>query len=56
MLVHSIAFDPTNPASALAQIPAQPGVFALFAADERAEPGPVDGLDLLDAGTARRNG
>ncbi|QNI32803.1 excinuclease ABC subunit C [Alloacidobacterium dinghuense] len=38
MLVHSIAFDPTNPASALAQIPAQPGVFALFAADERAEP------------------
>jgi len=38
MLVHSIAFDPTNPASALTQIPAQPGVFALFAADERAEP------------------
>ncbi len=38
MLVYSIAFDPTNPASALAQIPAQPGVFALFAADERAEP------------------
>ena len=38
MLVHSIAFDPTNPASALAQIPAEPGVFALFAADERAEP------------------
>jgi excinuclease ABC subunit C len=38
MLVHSIAFDPTNPASALAQMPAQPGVFALFAADDRAEP------------------
>ena len=38
MLVHSIAFDPTNPASALAQIPAHPGVFALFAADDRAEP------------------
>lgn len=38
MLVHSIAFDPTNPASALTQIPAQPGVFALFAADDRAEP------------------
>jgi excinuclease UvrABC nuclease subunit len=38
MLVHSIAFDPTNPASALAQIPSQPGVFALFAADEHAEP------------------
>jgi len=38
MLVHSIAFDPTNPAAALTQIPAQPGVFALFAADDRAEP------------------
>src|SRR5580698_2082623 len=38
MLVHSIAFDPANPASALTQIPAQPGVFALFAADDRAEP------------------
>jgi len=38
MLVHSIAFDPTSPASALAQIPAHSGVFALFAADERAEP------------------
>jgi hypothetical protein len=38
MLVHSIAFDPTNPAPALAQIPAQSGVFALFAADDRAEP------------------
>jgi excinuclease ABC subunit C len=38
MLVHSIPFDPTNPAAALAQVPAQAGVFALFAADERAEP------------------
>src|SRR5215471_667660 len=38
MLVHSIAFDPANTVSALAQIPAQPGVFALFGADERAEP------------------
>jgi excinuclease ABC subunit C len=38
MLVHSIAFDPTNPTFALAEIPAQPGVFALFAAGERAEP------------------
>ncbi|WP_158748647.1 excinuclease ABC subunit C [Acidobacterium sp. S8] len=38
MLAHSIAFDPANPAPALAQIPAQSGIFALFAADERAEP------------------
>jgi excinuclease UvrABC nuclease subunit len=38
MLVHSIAFDPTNSAVALAQVPAQAGVFALFSADERAEP------------------
>ena len=38
MLTHSIAFDPTDPKTALAQIPAQSGVFALFAADERAEP------------------
>ncbi len=38
MLAHSIAFDPANPASALAQIPAQPGVYALFGAEENAEP------------------
>ncbi|HYK36274.1 excinuclease ABC subunit C [Alloacidobacterium sp.] len=38
MLAQSIAFDPADPKNALAQIPAQAGVFALFAADERAEP------------------
>ena len=38
MLTHSISFDPTDPTAALAQIPVQPGVFALFAADDRAEP------------------
>ncbi len=38
MLAHSIAFDPTDPRAALTQIPAHSGVFALFAADERAEP------------------
>lgn len=38
MLVHSISFDPKNPAEALAQVPAHPGVFALFGADERSEP------------------
>src|ERR1700761_5986205 len=38
MLAHTIPFDPAEPRTALTQIPAQPGVFALFAADERAEP------------------
>jgi excinuclease UvrABC nuclease subunit len=38
MLAHSIAFDPADPRAALAQIPAQPGVYALFGADEHAEP------------------
>jgi excinuclease ABC subunit C len=38
MLVHSIAFDPSSPQTALAQIPQRPGVFALFGAEERAEP------------------
>jgi excinuclease UvrABC nuclease subunit len=38
MLAQSIAFDPAEPKSALAQVPAQAGVFALFAGDERAEP------------------
>jgi excinuclease ABC subunit C len=38
MLVHSIAFDPSHPSAALAQIPQQAGVFALFGADDRAEP------------------
>lgn len=38
MLVHSIPFDPKNPGEALAQVPAQAGVFALFGADDRAEP------------------
>lgn len=38
MLGHSIPFDPSNPKAALEHIPAQAGVFALFAADERAEP------------------
>ena len=38
MLAHSIAFDPSDPRAALAQIPAQPGVYALFGAEENAEP------------------
>lgn len=38
MLAHSLAFDPAEPRTALTQIPALPGVFALFGADERAEP------------------
>src|SRR5579875_1669667 len=38
MFANSIAFNPTEPKSALAQVPSQGGVFALFAADERAEP------------------
>lgn len=38
MLAHSTAFDPVNPKAALSEIPARAGVFALFAADERAEP------------------
>lgn len=38
MLTHSIPFDPSEPRAALTQIPAQPGVFALFGADESAEP------------------
>jgi len=38
MLAHSIAFDPSDPRAALAQIPARPGVYALFGADENAEP------------------
>ncbi|HEX3435959.1 MAG TPA: UvrB/UvrC motif-containing protein, partial [Pseudacidobacterium sp.] len=38
MLAHSITFDPADPKTALAHIPAQPGVFALFAADKHAEP------------------
>ena len=36
LLSTSVAFDPANPA--LAEIPARPAVFALFAADDRAEP------------------
>lgn len=38
MLAHAIPFNPADPKDALAHIPAQAGVFALFAADERAEP------------------
>lgn len=38
MLAHSIAFDPLDPQTALAQVPQQAGVFALFGTDERAEP------------------
>jgi excinuclease UvrABC nuclease subunit len=38
MLAHSIAFDPLDPRAALSQIPAQPGVYALFGAEENAEP------------------
>ncbi|HZU10282.1 MAG TPA: excinuclease ABC subunit C [Pseudacidobacterium sp.] len=38
MLANSIAFDPLNPKAVLSEIPARAGVFALFAADERAEP------------------
>jgi excinuclease ABC subunit C len=38
MLAHSIAFDPSAPSATLAQIPQQPGVFALFGTDDRAEP------------------
>ncbi|HEY0795644.1 MAG TPA: excinuclease ABC subunit C [Acidisarcina sp.] len=38
MLAEQIAFDPKSPAPALAQLPHKPGVFALFAADPRAEP------------------
>ena len=36
MFSSSLQFDPANPA--WAEIPAQPGVFALFGADEKAEP------------------
>lgn len=36
MLTHSIAFDAQNPA--WSEIPASPGVFALFGGDERSEP------------------
>jgi excinuclease ABC subunit C len=38
MLANSIAFDPANPKAPLSEIPARAGVFALFAADEGAEP------------------
>jgi excinuclease ABC subunit C len=38
MFANSIAFNPAEPKSALAQVPSQGGVFALFADDERAEP------------------
>jgi excinuclease UvrABC nuclease subunit len=38
MLARQIPFDPTNPAPALAALPESPGIFALFAADPKAEP------------------
>jgi excinuclease ABC subunit C len=38
MLSQSLSFDPTNPAPTLAALPEQPGIFALFGADPKAEP------------------
>jgi excinuclease UvrABC nuclease subunit len=38
MLTHALAFDPANPRPTLAALPESPGVFALFAADPKAEP------------------
>ncbi len=38
MLAHAIPFDPANSATALAQLPQKPAVFALFGADPSAEP------------------
>src|SRR5271170_3209574 len=38
MLAHFLPFDPTNPAPTLAELPEQPGIFALFGADPKAEP------------------
>jgi excinuclease ABC subunit C len=38
MLSQQIAFDPANPAPALAALPEKPGIFALFGADPKAEP------------------
>jgi excinuclease UvrABC nuclease subunit len=38
MLTHQLPFDPTNPAPTLHALPEKPGIFALFAADPKAEP------------------
>lgn len=38
MLTQSAAFNPSTPKSALAQVPSQAGVFALFGPDKHAEP------------------
>jgi excinuclease ABC subunit C len=38
MLAHQLPFDPSNPAPALAALPEEPGIFALFGADPKAEP------------------
>lgn len=38
MLAQTLAFDPANPAPTLAALPEQPGIFALFGADPKAEP------------------
>jgi excinuclease ABC subunit C len=35
---HSLAFDPANPKAALAELPVSSAVFALFGADDHAEP------------------
>jgi excinuclease ABC subunit C len=38
MLAQSLPFDPSNPAPTLAALPENPGIFALFGADPKAEP------------------
>jgi excinuclease ABC subunit C len=38
MLAQALAFDPTNPSPTLAALPEEPGIFALFGADPKAEP------------------
>jgi excinuclease UvrABC nuclease subunit len=38
MLAHQLNFDPANPQPTLALLPEQPGIFALFGADPKAEP------------------
>jgi excinuclease ABC subunit C len=38
MLAQTLPFDPTNPAPTLSALPENPGIFALFGADPKAEP------------------
>jgi excinuclease ABC subunit C len=38
MLTNQLSFDPTNPAPTLSALPENPGIFALFGADSKAEP------------------